>query len=189
MSLTAITIDGVNYQAYASVAEADPYLAADPIRGAAWAAQQDDQKGIYLVASTRRLDLLRWAGQPTAASQATEFPRTGLTFRGESIPDDEIPAALENATILLAGTIASTPRAAGKATTRSIRKVRAGPAEIEFSRGAAQSAPLIADETAFELIRQWLAGGLAAGTGPFVSGACPSEPSADDNYKRTRGFA
>ena len=189
MSLTTITIDGVDYQAYASLAEADPYLAADPIRSAAWAAAVEDNKRIYLVAATRRLDLLRWAGQPTDASQRTEFPRTGLTFRGEPIPDNEIPAALEHATILLAGTIASTPRAAGKATTRSIRKVRAGPAEIEFFSGGEQSAPLIADETAFELIRQWVSGGRTAGTGPFVSGACPSESRTDDNYIRTRGFA
>lgn len=188
MSLTDIEIGGINYPSYASLVEANRRLAADPIRSAPWAAAVEDNKRIYLVAATRRLDLLRWAGQPTSPSQATEFPRTGLSFRGESIPDDQIPAALENATIVLAGTIASNPRAADKVTGRSIRKVRAGPADIEFARSARQSTPLIADETAFELIRQWLTAGLTAGTGPFVSGACPGR-SIEDDYKRIRGFA
>ena len=191
MSLTTITISTVAYQSYDSVAEADAVLAVDPVRSTAWAAATDDEKGEYLVAATRRLDLLLWIGEPAATDQANEWPRTGITYRGETIPATEIPAPLERATALLAGTIASNSTAADKSTqsaaSRAISEVTAGPATIRFSSsgGSTKSLPL-ADETAFELVKQWLGGGLI-NYAAFVSGlgGCPG----DDDYGRYRGFS
>ena len=191
MSLTTITISTVAYQSYASVDEADAHLAVDPVRSTAWTAATADEKGTYLVAATHRLDLLNWIGEPEATDQENEFPRTGLTYRGETIPNGEIPAPLGRATALLAGTIASNSTAADKSTqsaaSRAISEVTAGPATIRFSSsgGSTKSLPL-ADETAFELVKQWLGGG-AATYAAFVSGlgGCPG----DDDYGRYRGLA
>ena len=57
MSLTDITINGNSYASYASVTEANATLAVDPVRMAAWAALDEQGKGIRLVAATARLDL------------------------------------------------------------------------------------------------------------------------------------
>ena len=189
MSLTTITISTVAYQSYASATEADAVLAVDPVRSTTWAAATDDEKGEYLVAATRRLDLLLWIGEPAATDQANEWPRTGITYRGEAVSG--IPAPLERATALLAGTIASNSTAADKSTqsaaSRAISEVTAGPATIRFSSsgGSTKSLPL-ADETAFELVKQWLGGGLI-NYAAFVSGlgGCPG----DDDYGRYRGLA
>ena len=188
MSLTDITIGSVVYKSYASATEADAHLAVDPVRSTTWAAATADEKSEYLVAATRRLDLLNWIGEPETPVQENEFPRTGLTYRGETVSG--IPAPLERATALLAGTIASNSTAADKSTqsaaSRAISEVVAGPATVRFSStgGSTKSLPL-ADETAFELVKQWLGGGVTyAG---FVSGlgGC----NDDDDYGRYRGFA
>ena len=71
MSLTTITISTVAYQSYDSVAEADAHLAVDPVRSTTWAAATDDEKGEYLIAATRRLDLLQ-LDRRTSSSRSRE---------------------------------------------------------------------------------------------------------------------
>ena len=66
--------------------KAAAHLAVDPVRSTAWTAATADEKGEYLVAATHRLDLLNWIGEPEATDQANEWPRTGLTYRGETSP-------------------------------------------------------------------------------------------------------
>lgn len=167
MTLSTITISGSDYMAYASVAEADTYLAVDPVRMAAWSALEADGKGLRLVAATRRLDALGWAGTRTSSAQLTEWPRRGLTYPGgESVDSTVIPENLENASILLAGSIAldadaaSANHASHTATAGTIKSVKAGSVDIEYFSGneGDTSSPLVlADRDAFLLIRFWLA--------------------------------
>ena len=195
MSLSTIQISGVVYVAYASVTEADIALAVDPVRMAAWAALSDDSKGINLVAATSRLDLLSWAGSKTGgAAQVNAWFRTGLFYEdGTAVPDNMIPRDLERATILLAGSIASTPAQANAGTSgRAISRVKAGSAEVEFFRQQETiTGKPIQDETAFELIRRWLKGRSgSAATGALASGTDGESQFTDANpYGRTEGFS
>ena len=195
MSLTTIAINGHDYTAYADVAEADPVLAVDPVRMAAWAALETDPKGIRLIASTNRLDLLSWLGSKTGgAAQANAWPRSGLVYEdGTPVPDDEIPRNLERATILLAGSIASTPAQADAGTSgRAISSVKAGSAEVEFFRQQVTiTGKPVQDETVFALVRRWLQGrDSSASVGAVASGTDGESQFTDANsYGRTQGFS
>ena len=195
MSLADISVGGVDYIAYASVAEADIALAVDPVRMAAWAALTDENKGINLIASTHRIDLLRWQGSKAGgSSQVNAFPRSGLFFPDNTpVPGDTIPRNLERATILLAGSIASTPAQANAGTSgRAISRVKAGSAEVEFFRQLTTiTGKPIQDETAFELIRQWLQGRASStSVGAMASGTDGESQFAQANpYGRTEGFS
>lgn len=166
MTITTIVIGGNNYTAYASVAEADAYLAVDPTRSAAWALLSDDQKGANLVAATRRLDLLDFSGEKVSGTQETQWPRNNATCNGDPVPSDGVPLELQNATALKAGSITIDATQANAGTSGSnIARVQAGSAEVEFFRPTIPGAAL-QDETVFQLINCLLAGaGSGAGFG------------------------
>lgn len=165
MSISTITINAVDYTAYASVAEANAYLAVDPTRATTWATLNDDQKGANLVAATRRMDLLDYSGTKVSSTQENEWPRTGATCNGTAVTETDVPIELQNATILKAGSIALDPTNGNAGTSGSnVSRVRAGTAEVEFFRP--QAGVAVQDETAFELVRCLLAGaGMAGGYG------------------------
>ena len=99
MSFTNLTISGNTYPSYASVEEADVYLAADADLHVTWEKLDVDDKSRRLVSATRRLDTLCWKGTQTNHEQETSWPRKGI----EGVEDDVIPSDLEKACILLAG--------------------------------------------------------------------------------------
>lgn len=157
--ITTITINSVDYISYASVAEADARLAVDPVRGPTWATLSTDQKGINLVAATNRLDLLMWAGEKTGGpTQVNQWPRTGVSYKdGTPVSTTEVPTEVENATILLAGSVALDASNADAGTSGSnIEEVQAGSARVSFFRPQA-GAPL-QDESAYQLVQCFLAG-------------------------------
>ncbi len=159
MTLTTLTINTINYTSYATVAEADAFLAVDPIRKATWEALPDvDAKGRELVAATRRLDLLSWAGSKDGGddTQESAWPRSGLTFLdGSTVPNIGVPKEVENSVILLAGTINIEAEVSQAGSSGSnIKKVEAGSVEVAFFRQT-DGVPL-QDESAFNLISLWL---------------------------------
>ena len=104
MSLSELTIGTHMAYSYASVSEADSYLAFDPSLGEDWDDLTNDDKIRRLVGATRRLDTLKWKGKKSDSSQVNAWPRTGLTYPDETaIASNEIPHNLELATIILAG--------------------------------------------------------------------------------------
>ena len=164
MSLTTITIGTNDYQSYASVAEADVELAVDLQRRTYWGALSDDDKGLRLVAATRRLDALAWAGERASDSQANEWPRVNMS----PTPSADIPPELEKATALLAGDLAvDVSGAPASATDDSVVQMQTvGPTSVSyFSRRierTAQHQPIGAP-SALACIAQWLqARGIAA---------------------------
>ena len=194
MSITTITIATVDYVSYASVAEADAYLAVDPVRGTKWGTLTVDEKGAKLVAATRRLDLLKWKGAKTGddATQLNQWPRTGLVYPdGSNVSTTEVPDQIANATIILAGSIAINAAASTAGSSASNKKkVVAGPVQLEFFRPTAGK-PL-QDETAFELVAFFfLAGGSAVGVGGYASGCDQSSSFAADQmgYGLTEGYS
>lgn len=192
MSISTITISSVDYTAYASVAEADPYLAVDPVRAATWAALTTDQKGANLVAATRRLDLLVWGGEKAGGdAQDNQFPRSSLSYAsGVAVADDEVPQGVENATILLAGSIAIDNTAADAGSSGSnIKSVKAGSAGVEFFRQ--QTGVPLQDETVYLLIKEFLAssGAVSSSVGNYDSGTGATSSFDDlDNWGRYSGF-
>ena len=79
MTITTINISGTDYTSYASVAEADSWLAVDPNRSAAWAALVTTDKEINLVAATNRLDLVSWSGTKENPAQANQWHSAIIT--------------------------------------------------------------------------------------------------------------
>lgn len=190
MSIATITIGSVDYTSYASLVEANAELAIDPQRRTAWnAITDDDEKARYLVAATRRLDIERWRGQKAGgASQNNAWPRSGLKYEdGTDVPGDQVPHDIERATILLAGTIAGD---AGQADvgqqTNAIKRVKAGPTEVEFSETQAPPQRAIRDQTVHELIAPWLESALAGSVGATYG---TEEQSGFEKYERTQGFS
>lgn len=191
MTISTITIATVDYTAYASVAEADPYLAVDPVRGAIWGALAVDVKGAHLVAATRRLDLLDWQGEKTGgASQENKWPRTGVSYPdGTAVSTVEVPQEVENATILLAGSIAISAAVANAGSSgTNVKSVKAGSAAVAFFRQ--QDGKPLQDETAFKLVQIFLeASAFSSALGPLATGTDGESTFEDiDQWGRTRGF-
>ena len=139
MTISIITIDGVDFESYASVAEADAYLIAD-ISNTTWTFKDGDTKGQALVSATRILNTLSWCGAKTVSTQTNAFPRTGLTDKdGVALSTTDIPLAINHATTLLAGALAKTPNIADNKTSSDKKRVKAGPVEVEFYADATES--------------------------------------------------
>lgn len=112
-----ITIGSNTYQSYASVAFADNYLAADVARSVAWEATAEDDKARGLVTATRLLmrDVPWLAGVPDITAP---------------------PAAVQEATALLAPDILAKPKLGDSASTGSnVKSVTARGTGVEFFRG------------------------------------------------------
>lgn len=115
--MASITIGAASYSSYASVAEADEYLAADVQRYSGWAALDADAKARALVTASRYLATLDWIEAPSY---------------------DTPPAALVEATSLFAADIAAKPSLGSDASTGSnVKRVKGGSAEVEFFRPSA----------------------------------------------------
>lgn len=192
MSLTQIRIGSstVDYASYASVAEADEYLAVDPVLRTMWADQDADGKGIGLVAATRHLDSLVWAGAKAEADQETQWPRSGLLDRdGGDLGDTVVPLEIEQVTILLAGDLAQDPAALTADGEAEVQREQVGPKAVSYfwrQRDPAERA--IPNARALALVRCWLAG-QAPGI-PEVSGTDGVSLFADQEpYGRSRGLA
>lgn len=193
MAVVTITINGNDYEAYASVANADIYLAVDSTRATPWGIKNTNEKGALLVAATRRLDLLKYIGDPTAGpTQNTEWPRTGAAYQdGTAIADTDIPVEVSEACMLLAGTGASDPKALEQGTSGSnIKNTKAGSAEVTFFRP--HDGVVLSDETSYAVLRN---SGLlesstaSASTGALASGTDERSSFSDDPFGLNRGYS
>ncbi|MCY3784595.1 MAG: hypothetical protein OXG79_12545 [Chloroflexi bacterium] len=191
MSLTMLTIGERQYVSYASVAEADNYLAVDPAYMATWNALDDDAKGRDLIAATRHLDTLLWAGTKTSTAQVNEWPRSGLVERdGDTVRSNSIPVQLEQATALLAAAVARDPYLFERdASDGDVQSERIGPKAVTyFHRKTDRLVRRVGNARALELIRQWLAGATPAA--PVVTGTGDKSSFVPlDRYGRNKGVA
>lgn len=142
----AIVLDAVvgslTGNAYATVLEADAYHE-QSLYGDAWADLDDDVKQKALIAATRLLDEnVAWAGYPTSYAQPLGWPRVGVATRnGYFVPSGTVPLALKQATAAFAALLA----AAGTETNTEsenpagLKKLKAGPIELEFDPALAQA--------------------------------------------------
>ncbi len=193
MTLSTITINSIIYTVYATRTEVNEYLAVDPVRMAAWAAlaDTDDARGPYIVAATRRLDMLTWEGEKTGgATQENAWYRTGADYEdGTAVGDAELPLEVQNATSLLSGSILIDPTVSQEGTsTNNTKRAKAGPVESENFRF--QQGVQLQDTSAYDLIKQFLASdAVSASTGPLASGTGGSSTFSNiDQWGRDRGF-
>lgn len=105
MSLIVETGSGLsNAESFASVAEADTYVAAYT-EDDAWLDSLDDQKERALRLATQAIEAefaSRWKGTRVSESQALSFPRADVYFDGHTLSGTSIPTSLKRATIELA---------------------------------------------------------------------------------------
>lgn len=195
MSLTTITINTIEYVAFASLAEVNNYLNVEPVRSEAWNALTDDDvtRGPFIISGTRRLNLLSWAGEKTGgAAQQNAWPRTGLTHAdGTAVADDEVPQEIEDATALLAGSINIDTATADSGTSGdNVKSAAAGSVNVSFFKSS-KIGKVLQDESAFTLISQWLASsGVSAQVGGLYTGDAAAESTFDniDQWGRSGGF-
>ena len=190
MSLHSVTIGSTAYDAYADVVEADIYLAVELTYFAAWDALSDEDKNVRLVAATRYLDGLRWAGEPTTTGQATEWPRSGLLGRdGEDLAADSVPLDIENAAILLAADLAIDPEALSIGSSDgNIQSERIGPKAVSYfrPRRRARVDNTIDNRRVYGLVNRWL---FSARLPPFVSGTDAKSAFEPERFGRSEGIA
>lgn len=104
MTITTLSIGTYSTTSYASIEEADEYLAFDPEFGEEWSELEDNEKIRRLVGATRRLDQLNWRGELVADDQENAWPRSELKYPDDSdFPEDAVPKEVEEVTIILAG--------------------------------------------------------------------------------------
>lgn len=167
--MATITISAVEYQSFASVAEADSYLAADMSRYAAWALLTADNKGRALITASRYLATLDWL---------------------DGVPSyDTPPAVVVEATALFAADIAAKPSLGNDASTGSnVKRVKGGEAEVEFFRPTSGSAlPSYLLRLLGALLGTdvtWPEGGTAYGSDP-----CQESRFHPSDWQLSRGYS
>lgn len=98
----------------------------------------DEQTEQALRRGTRWIDSTygpRFVGQPTSVTQALEWPRTGATWRGSTLPVDAIPSQVKNATSEAAWRELTTPGSLSPDYVAAERVVRekVGELEVQYS--------------------------------------------------------
>lgn len=109
-----IVLNAFSYPSYATVAEADSYLAADVQRADDWAGTPPERKARALISATRLLGLQNWTAGAPPSTEGTIDPRVVM------------------AAILLAADVAGNPALASGVENSNVKRVKAGSAEVEF---------------------------------------------------------
>jgi hypothetical protein len=149
---------------FATVAWSDAYMSGRLYSGV-WDVAVLDTKNRALITATRQIveafQRFGWQGSIMSAAQALPVPRAGMTTPdGLLIPSSAIPAALANATselalrLLEAGSLLDYP-----AETDGLKRLKAGPVEIEWSGSSGASTEL--PDAVFNMIA-FLTGRLAS---------------------------
>jgi len=164
-----VTISAVVYEIYGEhtgAGSADQYLDASLVYNAIWnAASADDQKRA-LVTVAREFNRQAWQGEPTTpypSVQPLAWPRSGVVDRnGNPVNSATIPQAIIDGSYELAGAIlADVAVASASSAGNSVKRLKAGSAEIEFFRP--QSGGRFPTSVQ-ELVGEFLAGGGATST-------------------------
>ena len=153
------TLGSSSATSYISVSKADDYYAGT-LSDQYWSPLTQQEKEAALIAATRALETLTYAGtrctpssDDPALEQALQWPRSGATCKGITAACDLLPKEIVEATSTLALNLFTTPPAVGAPSTGTqgaIKKQQLGDLSQEFydvREGASTkvdaSAPLI----------------------------------------------
>jgi hypothetical protein len=183
----SVVINGNTFPIYGTQAGAIAYLDAR-LGSTDWVTADTNDQKRSLVAATRWLDRgVIWNGTKTDPAQGLQFPREGLVCDGTSVPSDEVPVRIEQATYELALVLFLDPTAADTQDQGSnIASVGAGAASVSFFRptigGEAPRFPV----PVMELVRCFVGSGIS---GSFAFGTDQeSQFDLTDRYGLTEGF-
>ena len=166
--MQTITISAIDFSAYASIAQADNYLLADP-SFSAWSANDADTKGRFLVSATRLLDSQDWK------------PEYDTQTKRETVQ------AIIDASILIANSVSggNTALLGGESTEPEVQELKAGSVSIKNFRDFRSASYTGSTRTNFPpaiaaLLKPYLSGGsLGASAKSFgVSG----DSAGDDDF-------
>lgn len=193
-----VVIGGNSFDVYGTQADAIVYLTGSFSPAAtAWLALTPDQQKQTLVASTRMLDSMAWAGQPTQPypdPQTLKWPRSGVSRTdGSPVDDATVPPEIEHGSYELAALLAAQPAIQDQQdASQNVRSLQAGSASIEYFRpvtGGRFPVPVQA------LVGQFLAGTLADvdanSPGAYSQAFGTSEPSqflTGDGFDLNRSY-
>jgi hypothetical protein len=129
------TAGSATANSYATVAEADAYFELR-LYGDPWTDASAAEKQQALVLATTLVDTLPWTGVRTSATQALDWYRQGMLKQdGTALSELVIPAELKTTVFELALYLlrhGSDPSAPSEAAAQNIKRVKAGPTEVEF---------------------------------------------------------
>lgn len=188
MSLTTLAVGDYDYRSYATVAEADEYLAIDPVLGTVWSAASDRAKHANLAAATRHLDAQPWDGKKTSSAQATEWPRTDLTHPdGSAVDSATLPDEVEQATALLAATLIQDPTAFRDRDTAIVSQATGRRSVAQYHRRRSSAQRNFGNAQAYRLVRRWLAGAVPTPAKAYGTDGV-SEFTDRDRFGRSTGI-
>lgn len=167
--MEVVTIDSQAFDSYASLAQAETYLAAAVHAGTSWTGATDDSKGKALVTATRILDRQRWA-----AAYDTQAEREGVQAIQE--------ACIEMALALLDGSDLQTEQT----TAQKLQSIKAGSVALSYFRGA-EGRPHRFPTIVQELLRDYLTGGGSSELGG-VSYGVDGVSSTEDDFGHTESI-
>lgn len=136
------TVGASGANSYLSVAAADA-IADLRLGTLSWDTATTDDKGRALIAATSGLDTLGYNGTRATETQALAWPRADVVCDGVTLPDDELPEPLLQATFDLAEALLTTPTLLRSPTTggaalvpgvpnASLRRLKADVLELEW---------------------------------------------------------
>jgi hypothetical protein len=135
-----------NADSYASVVEADTYLAARNYTS--WAALAADVKDACLRKATEYMSIYAWKGARVTATQALDWPRSDVWAYGFELSSDAIPGKVVNACIELAYRASTADLfpvirvdSTGRLPTKEIKKVGPIDRETTYSQRGQMAEP------------------------------------------------
>jgi len=149
-----IAVDGIDYDVYATIEDADAYLGAAYHADSWRALTDDDVKGMLLVTATRTLGRQTWLGSKTVSTQPLAWPRseTGVTGVTDTVvPEDIINASIELALAILDGSTVQDDQN----TAQKIQTLKAGSVGLTYFREA-EGKPLRFPLIVWELVKKYL---------------------------------
>jgi hypothetical protein len=136
------TPGGANANSFATLAQANAYIASRLYSDDWTDADEDTQERALITATQLIVAAVEWQGWPTSTTQALPLPRTGLRARtGAALPSTSIPLALAYATaeyarqLITAGAMPTAP-----SDTAGLKRLKAGPVELEWDGSGAAGA-------------------------------------------------
>lgn len=154
-------VAGIDSNAYLTLEDADLYFGSR-LYSSTWDEASDDDKNRALIMATRLMDTwFEWNGEVASIDQALLWPRRGVVrpnrtlFVGSSVwpwanltsgllePSDAIPARIAEATAEWAKALLVSDRTADSdAESEGLKRVKAGPVELEFASGTVSAKPV-----------------------------------------------
>lgn len=171
MARETVTIGGNSYLSNVSLADADEFLAVDAVFGTAWAAEADsDTREKFLVAATRRLDLLDWA---------------------IDLDTDTIPTVVKNATALMAAEIQAKPKYAQAGSSEvQAKRIQAGKVSKENFRSSQEAQVPLQSRTVYSMILPYLTAGQDLDVPTGCNGGSSSQfGETHQGYGLTNGYS